>query len=129
MSSVSASTSELVRDESGLQALCGIAAYFRIVATPVQLRRELALHDRPVSAEDLVRAAQLLGLKARAVSLLENDRLAALPAPTILRLRSGGYQVYGGRLPSGDYRLVDPVTRGERALPLEDLFALERFPV
>ena len=75
-------------------------------------------------ADDLVRAAQLLGLKARAVSPLENERLAALPAPTILRLRSGGYEVYGGRLPSGDYRLVDPVTRGERALPLEDLFGL-----
>ena len=121
---VSASAGEGERDESGLQALCGIAAYFRIVATPVQLRRELASQDRAVSSDDLVRAAQLLGLKARAVSPLESERLAALPAPTILRLRSGGYQVYGGRLPSGDYRLVDPVTRGERALSLEDLFGL-----
>ncbi|MFY9658497.1 MAG: type I secretion system permease/ATPase [Methylocystis sp.] len=124
MSFVSAPASEGERDESGLQALCGIAAYFRIVATPAQLRRELALQDRPVCSDDLVRAAQLLGLKARAIAPLESERLAALPAPTILRLRSGGYEVYGGRLPSGDYRLVNPVTRGERALPLEDLFGL-----
>jgi subfamily B ATP-binding cassette protein HlyB/CyaB len=122
MSGAAHLTDSLGETDSGLQALCGIAAYFRIVATPVQLRRELALPDRPVAPEDLVRAAQLLGLKARIVPGLEKERLAALPAPTILQMAGGGYAVYGGRLPSGDYRLVDPVTRVDRALPLEELF-------
>jgi subfamily B ATP-binding cassette protein HlyB/CyaB len=112
--------------DSGLQALCGIAAYFRIVATPVQLRRELSLHDRPVTAEDIVRAAQLIGLKARIVLSPDQDRLAALPAPTILLNSFGRFEVYGGRLPSGDYRLVDPETRVDRALPLGELAVLAR---
>jgi len=107
--------------DSGLQALCGVAAYFRIASTPVQLRRELALRDRPASPEDLARAAQLLGLKARILPRLEKNRLAALPAPTILLLSSGGYEVYGGRLPSGDFRLVNPITRIDRAVALDEL--------
>jgi len=109
-------------DESGLQALCGIAAYYRIIANPVQIRRELALQNRAVSSEDLVRAAQLMGLKARIVVPLVKQRLAMLPAPTILRLRSGAFEVFGGRAPNGDYRVVDPVTRADRMLALDNLF-------
>ena len=122
MNTMSGPVGAATSDDSGLQALCGIAAYFRIVATPAQIRRELALGERPVSAEDVIRAAQLVGLKARAVHPLEKDRLGALPAPSILRMRSGAYQVYGGRLPNGDYRVVDPLTRADRALPLEGLY-------
>ncbi|HMK90232.1 MAG TPA: type I secretion system permease/ATPase [Methylocystis sp.] len=123
MSGVSRLSEPLDETDSGLQALCGIAAYFRIVATPVQLRRELALSDRPVAPEDIVRAALLIGLKARILPEVEKDRLAALPAPTILLTSAGGYEVYGGRLPSGDYRLVNPATRVDRALSLDDLSA------
>jgi ATP-binding cassette, subfamily B, bacterial HlyB/CyaB len=112
--------------DSGLQALCGIAAYFRIVATPAQLRRELSLLDRPAAPEDVVRAALLLGLKARIVPHLKKERLAALPAPTLLLTSTGSYEVYGGQLPSGQYRLVNPVTRVDRALPLEELSALSQ---
>ncbi len=126
MSSASASTEVLETIDSGLQALCGIAAYYRIIATPVQIRRELALHDREIGSEDLVRAAQLIGLKARIISPLEKNRLAALPAPTILRMRSGAYEVYGGTLSSGEYRLVNPVTRADRILSLDGLFEVAR---
>jgi len=129
MSSVSASASEWEQQDSGLQALCGIAAYFRIIATPAQLRRELALHEPSVSPEDLVRGAQLIGLKARIVAGPERDRLAVLPAPTIVLTSSGGYEVLGGRLPSGDYRLVNPVTRVDRALPLDELSAITKTAV
>jgi len=112
--------------DSGFQALCGIAAYFRIVATPVQLRRELSLHQRAATPEDLVRAAQLVGLKARIIASPDKDRLAALPAPTILLMGTGAYEVYGGRLPSGDYRLVNPVSRLDRAVGLDDLSAFAK---
>jgi hypothetical protein len=40
--------------DRGLRALCGIAAYYRIGADPVQLARELALGSRPVSEADLI---------------------------------------------------------------------------
>jgi len=114
--------SEAIEDlDSGLQALCGIAAYFRIIATPVQVRRELSLQSVFLSPEDLVRAAQLLGLKARIISPVEKSRLAALPTPAILHLFTGSYEVYSGRSPSGECRLVDPVTRVDRRLSLDDL--------
>ena len=111
----------LDESDTGLRALCGIAAHFRIAATPVQLRRELALSDRPVSPEDVVRGALLIGLKARIIPEVEKDRLAALPAPSILLTAAGRFEVYGGRLPSGDYRLINPLTRVDRALSLDDL--------
>ncbi|PWB84598.1 MAG: type I secretion system permease/ATPase [Methylocystaceae bacterium] len=107
--------------DSGLQALCGIAAYYRIAADPMHIRRELALPDGPASSQDVVRAAQLIGLKARIVSRLEKARVASLPAPSILRMRMGRFQVFGGQTPSGNYRLVDPITRVDRELTLDCL--------
>jgi subfamily B ATP-binding cassette protein HlyB/CyaB len=38
--------SEATPLDPGLRALCGIAAYYRIAADPVQLARELALTNR-----------------------------------------------------------------------------------
>ncbi len=107
--------------DSGLRALCGIAAYYRVAADPAQLRRELALREGPANSQDVLRAAQLIGLKARIVSRLAKDRLATLPAPSIVRLREGAYQVFGGRMPSGGYRLVDPITRIDRELTIDRL--------
>lgn len=107
--------------DSGLHALCGIAAFYRVPADPRQIQRELVLHGRSANAADLVRAAQFIGMKARIVVDLKEDRLATLPAPSILRMRSGAYQVFGGRMPSGRYRIVDPITRADRELALEEL--------
>jgi subfamily B ATP-binding cassette protein HlyB/CyaB len=108
-------------EDSGLQGLCGIAAYYRIVASPDQIRRELALHGTSVSCEDLVRAAVLIGLKARLIRPIHKQRLAALPSPAIVRTRSGRFEVFGGKMPAGDYRLVDPNTRADRSLPLDQI--------
>ncbi len=67
--------------DRGLRALCGIAAYYRIGADPVQLgRRELALGDRLANEADLIRAAKHVGLKARLVEKVTAERLTTLPA-------------------------------------------------
>ncbi|WP_159732903.1 cysteine peptidase family C39 domain-containing protein [Methylosinus sp. Ce-a6] len=121
-SSADAEASSSHAVDSGLQALCGIAAYYRIAADPAHIRRELALGGRAVAAQDIVRAAQIIGLKARIIENPEKRRVAELPAPSIVRLRGGGFHVFGGKLPSGDYRLVDPITRVDRALSLDHLF-------
>ncbi|WP_159731873.1 type I secretion system permease/ATPase [Methylosinus sp. Ce-a6] len=107
--------------DTGLRALCGVAAYYRIAADPAQLRRELALRDGPATSQDILRAAQLVGLKARIAPMLDKTRIETLPAPSILRLRTGAFHVFGGRLPTGNYRLVDPVTRIARELSLDRL--------
>lgn len=100
--------------DSGLRALCGIAAYYRIPADPRQLRHDLNLTGGDVGPVDLTRAAQSLGLKARLVARMKPERLLAVPVPSILQLRTGEYRVSGGKTPTGQYRLVDPVTRADQ---------------
>ena len=107
--------------DSGLLALCGIAAYFRIPADPVHLARELALGDQLAKATNIARAAQLLGLKARIVTNVPLDRLLKLPTPAIGERHDGSFVVLGGVQPSGSYRLVDPVTRREEECSPEKL--------
>src|ERR1700735_4785531 len=91
--------------DPGLRALCGIAAYYRIGADPVQLARELALGARSADEADLMRAAGRIGLKARLVTKVTAERLATLPTPAIVRMASGALMVFGGRNPSGLCRL------------------------
>ena len=107
--------------DPGLRALCGIAAYYRIGADPVQLARELALGARQADEGDLIRAAKLIGLKARLVAKVTAERLATLPTPAIVRMASGALMVFGGRNPSGLYRLVDPISHAAQEAPLEDV--------
>ncbi len=109
--------------DRGLRALCGIAAYYRIGADPVQLARELALGAREAGEADLVRAARLIGLKARLVAKVTAERLATLPAPAIVRV-NGALMVFGGRNPVGALparrsdqpRGAGSAARGRRAL-------------
>ena len=98
---------------SGLRALCGIAAYYRVAAESAWLVKELALTDPEASARDLVRAAKMLGLKARIVHEPSISRLAARPAPAIVRVKGGGYSVFGGATPAGLFacRPPDPYSR------------------
>ncbi len=110
--------------DSGLRALCGIAAFYRVAADPMQLAKELALGIIPAREADLVRAARLIGLKARIITRLDAKRAETIPVPAIVRMKEGGFQVYGGRNPSGRYRLIDPITRIDQELTLDAL--LER---
>jgi ATP-binding cassette, subfamily B, bacterial HlyB/CyaB len=117
------STEEPSKVYSGLAALCGIANYFRIAADPQYLGRELALHDREATASDLLRGAGLVGLKARVIAGAKAKRLQSIPVPAIVRRRDGAYLIYGGPMPTGDYRLVDPVTRLARGVSMDELLA------
>ncbi|MDQ0455628.1 type I secretion system permease/ATPase [Rhizobium paknamense] len=109
--------------DSGLSALCGIAAFFRIAADPRHLQKELALIGRSADEDDLVRAAAMIGLKARTITGLTEKRLNTVPVPTIACMSDGGFQVYAGKTPGGSYRVVDPITKVARELTLEALLA------
>ena len=115
------------KGDPGLRALCGIAAYYRIAADPVHLQREMALAGLEADAPALIRAAGLIGLKARRVRRTSEKQLVATPTPAIGRLREGGFIVYGGRLPDGRLRVVDPVTSIDRSLS-PDAFLAEVEP-
>ena len=57
-----------------------------------------------------VQAACARLIPARLVVKVTAERLATLPAPAIVRMGSGAFMVFGGRNPSGLYRLVDPIS-------------------
>ncbi|CDZ30945.1 HlyB protein [Neorhizobium galegae bv. officinalis] len=107
--------------DSGLRALCGIAAFYRIAADPQQLQHDLALKGRPLQALDLQRAARLIGLKTRSIEQVSERRLRTIPVPAIVRVKGGAFQVLGGLNPSGKYRLIDPVTRVDREIEPEEI--------
>jgi ATP-binding cassette, subfamily B, bacterial HlyB/CyaB len=108
--------------DAGLRAVCGIAAYYRIGADPTQLARELALNGRPADDIDIVRSAQMIGLKARIVNGVGAARLARLPIPAIVRARNGAVLVVG-RGSEGQFVLIDPISHAAQALSVEEIAA------
>jgi ATP-binding cassette, subfamily B, bacterial HlyB/CyaB len=106
--------------DSGLIALAAIAAHYRIASDPAQMSHELGLGEAQASAEDLVRAARKIGLKA-AISVKQTiKRLTSTPMPVILGMADGTFAVLTHRLPDGRLRLINPVTRGQSLLTVDE---------
>ena len=108
--------------DSGLRALTGIAGYYRIAIDPGQIARDLALSSRQSNEEDIVRACGRVGLRARIVRSLNPSRLAGAPAPSIVKARNGSFHIFGGKVGDRGYRLVDPITRTDLYLTLDEAF-------
>jgi ATP-binding cassette, subfamily B, bacterial HlyB/CyaB len=108
----------------GLLGLAQVAAFHSVQTTPRQLVHELALGNQPVGAEELVRGAKLIGLKARVVRDPTAKRLRGIPVPALIKLRDGRWVIFGMEKASGRFRVVYPLTGREEELPLADI--LER---
>ncbi|WP_377156162.1 type I secretion system permease/ATPase [Roseateles sp. UC29_93] len=113
---------------SPLAALCLVAAFHEIAAEPDALAHQLGLGPNdPVEPDDLLRAARLLGLKARR---LHGDaaRLARVPLPTVIWLRDEGSDpdepdapvrpVVLGRFGTSEALIADPAVEGGRPAKL-----------
>jgi ATP-binding cassette, subfamily B, bacterial HlyB/CyaB len=105
----------------GLQALTLVAARLRVAADPQQIAHDLALGHRNATPEDLVRAAQNLGLRARILKRVSPKRLANLPLPAIVHLKNGGYGILGARLANGGFRLVSLPSLTASECPLDEI--------
>jgi len=117
-------------------ALCLLAAFHEIAADPDALAHQLGItpHE-PVTPNDLLRAARLLGLKARLLRV-NPDRLSHLPLPAIAWLRGNHigdhadnntphqglpdtpHPVVIGRVSDRDALIVDPSVHDGRPLLL-----------
>ncbi len=106
--------------DSALAALALIAGYYRIAADPLQLSHELALTGSLANAEDILRGANRLQLKSRILRGVTAKRLSAIPYPAILGLKDGGFAVLGVGSSNGRARLVDPIGRFARDIPIEE---------
>ncbi|MCB1549917.1 MAG: type I secretion system permease/ATPase, partial [Hyphomicrobiaceae bacterium] len=103
--------------DAGLICVAMLAAHYRIAADPFQLSHELALGERKAEAEDLVRAARHLGLKARAYHNQPLSRLSSVPLPAIIRLKDGTFALLAARHPEQSLmRVVKPMSRARADL-------------
>src|SRR5438876_3153264 len=110
--------------DSGLAALALIAGYYRIAADPAQMRYQLALTGRFAAAEDIVRGANGLELRSRILRGVTAKRLAAIPYPAILSLRTGRFGILAAGSERGRARLIDPIAPVAQELAFEDIAAL-----
>lgn len=107
--------------DPGIYAICGIAAFYRIAADPAHITRELCLGTHPSEPVDLVRAAAVLGLRARILSNVSSQRMLAQPLPALVRRLDGHYVIMGLATDNKLVRLVDPVTRIPVEVPAHEL--------
>ncbi len=108
----------------GFMAVAQVASHHGVQAAPAQLSHRLALGDVPPSAEDLARSAVIIGLKARVIKDPSSKRLRTIPVPAIIKIKDGSWAVFGVETSPGQYRVIDPVTRRQEHLTLDEV--LER---
>ncbi len=99
------------RLDSGMMSLATIAGHYRIAVDPFQLAHDLGLGTRPSTGQDIVRAAQRIGLKARYLHGQRMARLSSVPLPAIIRRKDGSFCIVAARGPDGQFRVADPVRR------------------
>jgi subfamily B ATP-binding cassette protein HlyB/CyaB len=80
--------------DTGLLGLCLIARHFGVPADPGELARRYLSRSSRASAEDLVRVARKIGLRARIVATKWN-RLAKTPVPAIVENKDRTFLVAG----------------------------------
>ena len=106
--------------DAGLAGLALIANYYRIAADPAQLRHQLALTGRVATAEDLVRAANILGMKSRIIRRVDAKRIGALPYPAMIQLKDGRFAVLAIAGDKGRVRVIDSLVRSVREVTLQE---------
>ncbi len=109
------------RIDFGLSCLGAVAGYYQIACDPRGLARQLALGDQPAAPEDLLRAAGMIGLKARLVRKPSAKRLATVPVPAILRTHRQQFVVFLGEVQPGQFRIIDLSTERPQDLTLPAL--------
>jgi subfamily B ATP-binding cassette protein HlyB/CyaB len=112
------------RVDLGLVCLSLIASYYRIGADPAQLRDQLGLNGCVAGTEDLLRAANLLRLRSRVIRRVDAKRLGAIPCPAIMELKGDGFAILAASSDNGRIRLIDPIARTMKEVPLDEAEAL-----
>lgn len=105
----------------GFQALALVGRTLGIQATAAQINHEMAQGRKVPSAEDLVRAAKLIGLRARLVRDPRSSRLRSAPLPAILRLRDGTWVIYHGEVEAGVFKIFNVLTKDVEKLSFTEL--------
>ena len=108
----------------GFVAVAHLANHHGVLASAAQLNHRSGLGDKPPTADDLARAAIQVGLKARVIRDPSARRMKTIPVPAIIKVKDGTWAVFGVETDPGLHRVIDPQTRRQVQLSIEDV--LER---
>jgi subfamily B ATP-binding cassette protein HlyB/CyaB len=109
------------RRSGAFSAVAHAANVHGVQVTAAQLSHQMALGSAVPTAEDLVRAAKFVGLKARIIRNPTAKRLRSIPVPAIFKVHDGTWAVLGVETKPNRYRVVDPVTKMHEELAIEDV--------
>ncbi len=107
--------------DTGIEALVIVGAHFRRPVDREHLRHELNLQNRQIGVRDLVKAAHMVGLKAKLFSAKSFESLVSAPRPSIVQLDSEFailLAAEGDRL-----QLLSPHQRAARTLTVDEFSA------
>lgn len=108
--------------DSGLAALCAVANYYRIASRPETLAHDLG-QQIGTQTREVLRAAKMVRLKGRLVTVKTPERLASLPVPALLVLEAGGFAIMSGRTEDGQFRVVEPISFKAELLDYDGVMA------
>lgn len=111
----------LPRRSGAFVAVAQVAAFHGVQVTAAQLSHQMALGNAVPTAEDLVRAAKFVGLKARIVRNPSARRLRSLPVPAIFKVHDGTWAIFGIEVNPNQFRVTDPVTKLQEQLTIEEV--------
>ena len=105
----------------GYQAISSIAKSFGIQVTPGQIIHHMGRGRRSPDLADMLRAAKLIGLKAKALHDPHHAKLSEVPTPCLIQLRDESWMIYQGETAGDRFRLFDPITRKTDTLSFDEL--------
>ena len=108
----------------GFLAVAHLAHHHGVLTSAASLNHRSGLGDAPPTAGDLARAAVQLGLKARIIRDPSVKRMRSIPVPAIIKVKDGTWAVFGIEVEPGLHRVIDPATRRQVQLSVEEV--LER---
>ena len=105
--------------DSGIASLVLLLRFFGMPGDPEQIRHQFGRPGETSTAEDLLRAAKRLELKARLLST-KWDRLVKTPLPAIAEKKDGGFFIIGS-IKDGEVLVQDPAVGRPQTLSREAL--------
>src|SRR5690242_17089773 len=108
--------------DTGLICLAMVVWFLGLPVNPDDLRHRLGVTGGPLGVTDLLRAARMAGVRARAVTA-RADRLDRAPLPALAETRGGGFVILAQAGPDG-VLVQDPLAGAPQALDRAALEAL-----
>jgi ATP-binding cassette, subfamily B, bacterial HlyB/CyaB len=106
-----------------LIGLTAIAGHYRIAADPNQMAHELGLGQENATAEQVVRSALRIGLKAELLTYQPQKRLQTVPLPALVGLDDGSFGVLTRRGADGKIAVVNLLTKTQTVEDVSEFLA------